>query len=565
VDPAAVWAAAREALSGLPGDGLNIAQEAAVRHVEEGNGERVAVRHIAADGVVTEVTYAELEAQSARFAVALARLGVAPGEPVAWIGGRRPELFPVLLGTVRTRAVLCPLFAAFGPEPLATRLRLARVRVAVTTEAVLRRLTAVRDRLPDLHHVIVFDGAANDGDALSFRTVMASASGVYPIPETSADDPALLHFTSGTTGAPKGVIHVHEAVVAHRHTAAEALGLRAGDVFWCTADPGWVTGISYGVIAPLTIGATVLQDSGDFDSQRWVDILEREQVNVWYTSPTALRMMRRLGSELGEGRDFGALRVAASVGEPLDAASVNWGRETLGLPIRDTWWQTETGAIMVANSPVAGVKAGAMGKPLPGVESAVVSRVDDGPLTFLDGDDIKGELAFRANWPSLFRGYLDQPERYAASFRDGWYLSGDLVRRDAEGWLHFVGRGDDLIKCAGHLIGPTEVEQVLLTHPVVADAAVVGLPDEITGERVHAYVVLLDGVKANEATRRALIAHARSRLGPAVAPRSVEFRRNLPHTRSGKILRRVLRAETLGESVGDMSTVEDSNERSEES
>ncbi|MGD8709728.1 MAG: AMP-binding protein, partial [Ectothiorhodospiraceae bacterium] len=233
VDPAAVWAAAREALSGLPGDGLNIAQEAAVRHVEEGNGERVAVRHIAADGVVTEVTYAELEAQSARFAVVLARLGVAPGEPVAWIGGRRPELFPVLLGTVRTRAVLCPLFAAFGPEPLATRLRLARVRVAVTTEAVFRRLTAVRDRLPDLHHVIVFDGAANDGDALSFRTVMASASGVYPIPETSADDPALLHFTSGTTGAPKGVIHVHEAVVAHRHTAAEALGLRAGDVFWC--------------------------------------------------------------------------------------------------------------------------------------------------------------------------------------------------------------------------------------------------------------------------------------------------------------------------------------------
>ncbi len=560
-DASAIWRAARCRIDGLPGGGINIAHEAVDRHVNAGHGERVAVRYIEPQGSGSELTYAELAEYSARTAAALTDLGVTPGDRIAWLGGRRPELFATLLGCVRMRAVFCALFTAFGPEPLAARLALARPKVIVTTARVYERRFATMDTADyGVEHVVILDDTApSDTGCVSYTALVQGSSATFPVPSTADDDPAVLHFTSGTTGTPKGVEHVHEAVIALHYSASVALELRSGDTYWCTADPGWVTGIAYGVVAPLTVGATVVMDGGEFDAERWLDTLERHDVAVWYTAPTALRMLRAAGRTLWRGREFPHLRVAASVGEPLDRICAEWAAEAFGLGVRDTWWQTETGAIMIATPAGTACPPGAMGKPLPGIEAAVVARRADGGLSRVTVANTRGELALRAGWPSMFRGYLHDPERYAASFRDGWYLTGDVVMRDADGWFTYVGRSDDLIKTAGHLVGPSEVEAAIRAHPSVVDVAVVGLPDAMTGQRVHAYVVVGEGARAGVDLSRALIAHARRRLGPAVAPRSVEFRSTLPYTRSGKIARRVLRAQSTGDDPGDVSTLVDAN------
>jgi acetyl-CoA synthetase len=374
---------------------------------------------------------------------------------------------------------------------------------------------------------------------------------------------ALLHFTSGTTGTPKGAIHVHDAVVAHHATGELALDLHADDVFWCTADPGWVTGTSYGVIAPLTCGVTSIVDEAEFDADRWYRILEEEQVTVWYTAPTAVRMLMKVGGEVAKEHDLSSLRFVASVGEPLNPEAVTWGAEWLGLPIHDNWWQTETGGIMIGNLAAMDVKPGSMGRPLPGIEAAVLERDErgdlvrrDGEVHRLDGTGVQGELALRAGWPSMFRGYLNEPARYAKCFESGWYRSGDLVRSDADGYYWFVGRADDVIKSAGHLIGPFEVESTLMEHDAVAEAGVIGKPDPVAGEVVKAFVVLRRGTDPDEALRRELIGFARARLGAAVAPREIDFVDDLPKTRSGKIMRRLLRARELGLPEGDLSTLE---------
>jgi acetyl-CoA synthetase len=336
-----------------------------------------------------------------------------------------------------------------------------------------------------------------------------------------------------------------------------ALDLHPGDVYWCTADPGWVTGTSYGVIAPLTNGVTAIVDEGELDVERWYDLLAQERVQVWYTAPTAVRMLIKAGGEPARRRDLSSLRFLASVGEPLDAEAVIWSQEVFGRPFHDGWWQTETGGIMVANYASMPVRPGSMGKPLPGIEAAVVRRADGG-VEVIDRAGEQGELALRPGWPSMFHGYWNDDERYRKCFAGGWYLTGDLVRRDADGYYWFVGRGDDVIKSAGHLIGPFEVEGALLEHPSVADAAVIGKPDPIAGEIVKAFVTPKPGVPATEETRASLIAHARRRLGPAVAPREIDFATTIPRTRSGKILRRLLKARELGLPEGDTSMLEGS-------
>jgi acetyl-CoA synthetase len=418
----------------------------------------------------------------------------------------------------------------------------------------------MRDQLPDLEHVLlVGDDSAGGESAHALAPLLAAQSPTWAMPLTDPQAPALLHFTSGTTGTPKGAIHVHEAVVAHHATGAMVLDLHPGDIFWCTADPGWVTGTSYGIISPLTHGVTSVIDEGEFDARRWYGILERERVNVWYTAPTAVRMLMRAGADLAREYDLSALRFIASVGEPLNPEAVLWGRDTLGLPIHDNWWQTETGGIMVANYAAMDIKPGSMGRPLPGIDATVLQRDANGrvkrPPTACE-PGVEGELALRAPWPSMFRGYLNAPERYDRCFLDDWYLTGDLVRRDADGYLWFVGRGDDVIKTSGHLIGPFEVESVLLEHPSVAEAGVVGVPDPVAGEVVKAFVLLAPGIPESDALRRELLAHARRRLGAAVAPREIAFSPALPHTRSGKIMRRLLRARELGLAEGDLSTLE---------
>ncbi|MFJ3927067.1 acetate--CoA ligase [Streptomyces sp. NPDC090022] len=564
------WNEARSWLGGLPGGGLNIGFEAVDRHLATGHGQWEALRCVTADDCVTRVTYAELAADTSRFANLLESLGVPRQARVFTLLGRRRELYTAVLGTLRAGRVLCPLFSAFGPEPVRQRLALGNARVLVTTEALYRRkVEESRHLLPRLEHVLLV-GPVTDPPpgTVSFDTLMAGASPAFTVPPTDPEDMALLHFTSGTTGTPKGAVHVHEAVVAHHATAAFALDLGPRDVFWCTADPGWVTGTSYGIIAPLTHGATLVVDEGEFDVHRWYRILDGQKVAVWYTAPTAIRMLMR-ATPRGGGRglpgpyDLSALRFVASVGEPLNPEAVLWGQEVLGLPVHDNWWQTETGAIMIANFASCDIRPGSMGRPLPGVHAAILERGEDGRAAVTDGHvrpvpepDVEGELALRPGWPSMFRGYLNEPARYAACFADGWYLTGDLARQDEDGWFWFVGRADDVIKSAGHLIGPFEVESALMEHPAVAEAGVIGRPDPVVGSVVKAFVSLHPGREPGTALKRELLAFARQRLGPAVAPREIEFDQNLPKTRSGKVMRRLLRARELGLPEGDLSTLE---------
>ncbi|MDX1621854.1 MAG: acetate--CoA ligase, partial [Nitriliruptorales bacterium] len=562
------WEVVRAEFDGLPGGALNIAHESIDRHADSDRAGHVAIRWLPTTGDPVELTYADLAAESSRFANVLEGLGIDRGDRVFLLLGRIPELYVAALGTLKRGAVVAPLFSAFGPEPVRQRLQLGSGRVLVTTPALYhRKIVELRDSLPDLEHVLLAgDGADafNDPSVHDLRKLLAVASTSYATAETAPDELALLHFTSGTTGTPKGAMHVHEAAVHHLASARLALDLRPEDVFWCTADPGWVTGTSYGIVAPLLVGATMIVDEAEFDAQRWYAILDEHAVTVWYTAPTAVRMLMKLGRGPLTDRDLSSLRFAASVGEPLNPEAVVWGNEVLGLPFHDNWWQTETGGIMIANFAAEAIKPGSMGRPLPGVEAAIAARATDesGVTTsfeLLDEPDAEGELVLRAGWPSMFRGYLDQPERYARSFHDGWYLTGDLARRDADGYFWFVGRADDVIKSAGHLIGPFEVESALIEHPAVAEAGVIGVPDELVGNVIKAFVTLNPGHEdvPRDALLRDLKAHARRSLGPAVAPRTIEIRDQLPKTRSGKIMRRLLRARELGLPEGDLSTLEE--------
>ena len=561
------WQAARSWLTGQPDGGLNIAHEAVDRHVAR-RGDHAALRCLDKAGTVTDITYAELAARTNRFANALRSLGIGPGDRVVSLLGRVPALYVAILGTFKNRSVFAPLFSAFGPEPIRQRIVLGGGIALVTNAALYRKKVApVRAETPTLRHVILVDPPGSDvadiPGAVFIDDLIGAMSPHFVIDRTDPEDPSLLHFTSGTTGMPKGAVHVHGAVIAHYATARFALDLHPGDIYWCTADPGWVTGTSYGVIAPLTHGVTVIVDEGEFDAGRWYRTLAEQRVTVWYTAPTAIRMLMRAGSAARGDSDLSALRFVASVGEPLNPEAVVWGRGELGRTIHDNWWQTETGGIMIANFAASDVYPGSMGRPVPGITAAVLRRGESGRaepdaaghVTELGPGDV-GELALRAGWPSMFRGYLGDEARYRACFADGWYLTGDLARCDDNGWYWFVGRADDVIKSAGHLIGPFEVESVLMEYPGVAEAGVIGVPDPMMGEKVKAFVSLKPGVQPTDDLRRGLLGHARRRLGPAVAPREINFADNLPKTRSGKIMRRLLRARELGLPEGDLSTLE---------
>jgi acetyl-CoA synthetase len=546
------WQASREELYAGSASGANMAEACLDRHVAAGRGDRLAFRFLGREGQVREFTYGELRGLSDRFANVLVSLGVRPGENVFALLGRMPELYIAALGCLKARVVFSALFASFGPEPIRARLKQGQPRVLITTPVLYERRIKPLERASALPaHVILVEAPGERND---FATRLAAASEHFAIPLTSAEAPALLHFTSGTTGAPKAAGHVHEAIVAHHATAGAALGLSAGDIYWCTADPGWVTGISYGLLAPMSRGATSIIDEGDFDPARWYEILSREHVAVWYTAPTAIRMLMKAGLEWTSGFDFSALRHAASVGEPLNAPVVHWSRKAFGRPIHDTWWQSETGAIMIANLPGEEVRPGSMGRAVAGVEAAVVRRASGGVEPVAPGE--AGELALRSGWPSMFRGYLGNDTAYKKCFAGGWYMTGDLVRRDADGWFLFIGRDDDVIQSAGHRIGPFEIESALMEHPAVAEVGVVGRPDLLAGEVVKAFVTVRDGFSANAALRRDLLAFARRRLGAVIAPREITFSSSLPKTRSGKIMRRVLKAQELGFPEGDISALE---------
>jgi len=556
------WDVARRELDGLTDGALNIAHEAIDRHLGHGRGEHLALRWLGKTGAVRDFTYADLSRHTNRFANALRALGIGKGDRVFGLMGRIPELYIAALGTLKGGSVFSPLFSAFGPEPIRSRMELGDAKVLITTESLYRKkVMAWRGELPNLVHVLLAectDAALPEGTQ-SLAKVLAAGSDRFSTEPTRPGDMALLHFTSGTTGRPKGAVHVHEAVVAHNITGRLALDIHPEDRVWCTADPGWVTGMSYGIIAPLTNGATLIVDEAEFDAERWYGTLERERVAVWYTAPTAIRMMMKVGTEIIRKYDLSHLRFLASVGEPLNPEAVVWSQEAFGRPFHDNWWQTETGGIMIANFASMDIKPGSMGRPIPGIEAAIVERSPDG-VAVVEKPMAMGELALKPGWPSMFRGYLHEDERYKKCFVGGWYLTGDLAMRDADGYFWFVGRADDVIKSSGHLIGPFEVESALMEHPAVAEAGVIGKPDPMAGEIVKAFVALKGGYEPSEALRKELLGHARKKLGPAVAPKEIDFRANLPKTRSGKIMRRLLKARELGLPEGDLSTLE-SDER----
>jgi acetyl-CoA synthetase len=550
------WDAARSRMAGLPyGRGLNIAHEAVDRHATGPRGNHVAIRWLGKTGGSEDFTYTRLSQLTNRFANLLSTLGVAKGDRVFSLTGRIPELYIAALGTVKHRAVYSPLFSAFGPEPIQLRLTLGQAKVLLTTPQLYdRKIAPIRSQLPLLEHVLLVGGSI--AGAIDVHAAMSGVSDEYTIGPTDPEDMALLHFTSGTTGTPKGAVHVHAAVIAHHATSYFALDLHPEDIFWCTADPGWVTGTSYGIIAPLTHGVTMIVDEAEFDAERWYRTLQDQKVTVWYTAPTAIRMLMKAGAELAKPYDLSRLRFAASVGEPLNPEAVVWGKHALGRPFHDNWWQTETGGIMISNFASMEIRPGSMGKPLPGIEASLVRHHADGRIEEIHEPSVEGELALRPGWPSMFRGYWNEPERYRKCFVDGFYLTGDLARRDDDGYFWFVGRKDDVIKSSGHLIGPFEVESALLEHPAVAEAGVIGKPDPMAGEIVKAFVALKPGHEANDVLRRELLGFARLRLGAVVAPKEIDFTATLPRNRAGKIMRRLLKARELGLPEGDTSTLE---------
>ncbi len=553
------WEKELEGLNGLPdGRGLNIAYEAVDRHTEGTLKDKVALRFILKDKSVKDYSYDDLKTNSNRFANVLKSLGIKKGERVFSLLGRIPELYFTAFGTLKHIAVFCPLFNVFGPEPVFQRISRGDGSVLVTTKALFEnKVRQLLNRLPQLKYVLLVDADQDESDQIrALPELLKQASEDFTIPPTDKEDPALLHFTSGTTGLPKGALHVHNAVLVHYITGKYVLDFHPGDVYWCTADPGWVTGTSYGLISPLVNGVTNIVDQEEFDAARWYSILEDQKVTVWYTAPTAIRRLMRMDIIPKEKYNLEQLRLVLSVGEPLHPEAVIWGEKALGKPILDNWWQTETGGIMIANYRAMEVRPGSMGKPLPGVEVAIAELTEEDTLNIINEPDKDGQLVLKRGWPSMFRAYLHDEERYNKCFKDDWYITGDLARRDKDGYYWFVGRADDIIKTSGHMVGPFEVESALMEHPAVAEAAVIGKPDKMIGELVKAFIVLKPDTQGNDENKQDITAFARKKLGPAVAPKEITFIDSLPKTRSGKILRRLLKARELGLPEGDTSTLE---------
>ena len=549
------WDYIRAELDGLPGGGLNIAYECIDRHLNTEKKDKVAMLWEAKDGRAETYTFAQMAAASNKAANALRSLGVEKGDRVFVFLERVPELYFTVFGTLKLGAVIGPLFSAFGPDAVRDRLADSEAKVLITSPDLWARVKDIRADLPRLQHVVILDrrrgGDVPEG-TVAWPDVFDAQSEEFEIEATDPEDFAIMHYSSGTTGKPKGAAHVHMAVMGHYATAKYVLDLHDDDVYWCTADPGWVTGTSYGMFGPWSNGATSLVYEGGFAAGHWYSLIEKYRVTVWYTAPTAIRMLMKAGEELPRKRDLSSLRYICSVGEPLNPEGVLWGLKAFGLPIHDNWWQTETGSILIANYPDMDIRPGSMGRPFPGVEPAII---DDDGNELPPGEE--GDLAVRPGWPSMFRTYWNNRELYESRFRNGWYITGDRARRDADGYFWFVGRADDVINTAGHLVGPFEVESALLEHPAVAEAGVIGKPDPIAMEVVKAFVALKDGYEPDDKLRRELIRFGRQKLGAGIAPREIEFVASLPKTRSGKIMRRLLKARELGLPEGDTSTLEE--------
>lgn len=550
------WSISEKELDYKPGQVINIGWYCSDRICQQGKGEKLALLWEGLGGAEKKFTYDDIRRASNTIGAFLRGLGIKNEERVCLFMDRVPELYIGLLGILKTGAIAQPLFSAFGDESLFVRLDNAKTSAIFTQKKLASKVRKILDKLPSLKHIIILD---YDGKTpLKEREVAFSLEKAVPVDSfdvfpTTAESPSLLHYTSGTTGQPKGVKHVHYSLISQYLTTKWALDLQDEDIYWCTADPGWVTGTSYGIIGPWSMGITqAVLDSG-FSTEAWYRFIEKYKVTMWYSAPTAIRSLMKAGEELLKKYDHSSLRYLASVGEPLNPEAVIWSEKVFGKPFHDSFWQTETGSIMISNYPGMKIKPGSMGKPFPGITATVVDPKTYEPY----GEPGKiGLIAIKPGWPSMMRTYWNNEEAYKNKFKNGWYLTGDRASIDKEGYFWFVGRDDDVINTAGHLVSPFEVESALIEHPAVAESAVVSKPDPLNMEVVKAFVTLKPGFAASSDLELEIMNFIRKKLSPLAMPQEIEYIDSLPKTRSGKIMRRILKAKEWGEEIGDTSTLE---------
>jgi acetyl-CoA synthetase len=549
------WSLAERELGYKKGDVLNIGWMCSDRICQLGKGAKPALIWEDFQGNNKTFSYDDIRVHSNSIAVYLQRLGVQTGQRVCLFMDRVPELYIGFLGILKMGAIAQPLFSAFREESLFMRLDNAKTTAIFTQKKHLPVVRKIREQLPELKFVIVVDAGdtpLREGE-YAFELEKETRVEQFDVFPSLAETPSVLHYTSGTTGQPKGAQHVHYSVIAQYLTSKWVLDLQDDDIYWCNADPGWVTGTSYGIIGPWVNGATqVVLDSG-FNTERWYAFVAKHRVTVWYSAPTAIRLLMREGAEVAKKFDLSSLRHLCSVGEPLNAEAVIWSQQAYGLPFHDTYWQTETGCIVITNVPGLNIKPGSMGQPFPGITATVLDLQTHEPIT---EPGKVGLIALLPNWPSLIRKYWNNPEGYAKKFVNGWYICGDRASIDKEGYFWFVGRDDDVINTGGHLVGPFEIESALLEHPAVAESAAVAKPDKVNMEVVKAFIALKPGFEPSDDLDLEIMNFIRKKLSPLAMPQEIEFVKSLPKTRSGKIMRRVLRAQEFGEPIGDISTLE---------
>jgi acetyl-CoA synthetase len=519
----------------------------------DGPPHRTALRLVHPDLSTRDYSFDEIDSLSSQFANVLTQIGQDSGKVIAILLPKCVEVFASFLGTLKAKSTALPLFSNFGDLAIVDRLSDCGASCIVARRASLPRLLRIRASLPALRTILLVDSDADDGpDVLSLPARLGSVPTSFETRTVADDTPSLIHYTSGSTGKPKGVVHVHGAAEHIERTMHEIMQVHRDDIYWCTADHGWITGTSYGIIGPWLLGITQVHFAGSFDPERWFQILQDQRVSVWYTAPTALRMLARAEDVDYRSYDLSPLRSILSVGEPLNPEIGRWGKETLNREIYDTWFQTETGGIMIANRPGLPVRPGSMGKPVASVQAEIL---DDGGKIL--PPRATGHLCLRYPWTSMFRDYLNRRETYLAKFSPEFYDSGDLAYRDEDGYFWFAARNDDVINTSGHLVSPFEVESAVLELAEVAESAVIGAPDPILFEKIVVFVALRSGHARSEELQMKIRLHVANRLSATATPQDVVFVDSVPKNKSGKILRRVLRARYLGQDPGDLSTIED--------
>lgn len=546
------WSDAEKMVDWFPGGKINAAYNAVDRHALGKRKDKVALIYDDGEGNATKITFEQLYRQTNKFANVLKKIGIKRQDRVFFFMQRSPELYIGFLGAIKYGAIASPMFPAFGPDGIRDRM-LDSGAVAIVTDGELKkRVYEVVKDLPELKHIIITGKNVADGE-ISLDKEMSEASDIFEATPMDPEEFSYMLYTSGTTGKPKGVVHAHKDIVQMHLSTYWVLDVHEEDVYWCTADLGWVTGVVYGVLGPWSNGATQVGLGGRFDPERWYKTIEAYKVSIWYTAPTAVRMLMAKGDDLPKKYDLSSLRALYSVGEPLNPEGVKWALQVFdNKPFHDTWWQTETGSILITNFPEMDIKPGSMGKPLPGIEAAIVDEKGN-PLE--QGEE--GNLCIKPGWPSMMRQIWKNPAKYNEYFRNGWYYTGDTAQIDKDGYFWYVGRADDVIKTAGERVGPFEVESALIEHPAVAEAGVIGKPDELRGNIIKAFIVLTPGYTESDALKTDIQKFVKSKLAGHAYPREIDVVKSLPKTRSGKIMRRLLRARELGLPIGDTSTLED--------